>query len=286
MFGDEDSPQELLIKNHVEYGGKASDLWQFRWANGELVFPPAEHAHANARRQANLKSRLRGSQWQRPQITNEMFILFEANDEMLSLYHNSKAEKSNPAPSNMSTNKSRRSRANDGDDDDTDFSFTNEAAAAEKATTTSFSSSKKNKKTRVIDEGELSNALAACNLGGKEKKQLVGAVYEFISNGDSKGLKKFVLDSGEVFISCAENIQLLIGAHQPLIPNMSVSESSRQSDNGLVTRRSLFIKISIRHPCDAKYVSASCCVLRVMFFHSCSHLYSVHSVISVSSRPR
>ncbi len=287
MFGGKGSPQEVLIKNHVEYGGNASELWKFRWANGELVFPPAEHTHANARRQSNLKSKARGAQWEVPELTKDMLNQFQSNDVMLSLLLNIKENKSNPAPPIMSTHKSRRSRADDGDDDSVDMSFTN--ATAEKATSTSAFSKKKSKKTKGMGLEELTTAIAEINLEDKDKKQLFQAVYDLVELGDVKRIEKYLLDSGKFFFVRVGCIQLALGAYQPMIPNMFLSESSRQSDDGLETHRSLFIKICIGHPLDAKHVSSLIlCCKHVMFFkswHSPIHT-PVHSFFSVWYHPR
>eukprot|EP00986_Skeletonema_menzelii_P008795 scaffold3829_cov85-Skeletonema_menzelii.AAC.2 len=281
MFGNEDSPQEVLLKNHVEYGGEASELWEFRWANGELVFPPAEHAHANARRQANLKSRSRGTKWRVPEITQELFILFEANDVMLSLFQNSKSKKSNPVPPKMST-KTRSGRASNGEDDESaEYSFNNETAHQSTAT---FAP----KKTKLSKKGEfsvdgLTDALANCDIGKKAKRELLQAINDFLANGDCQGLQKFVLESGHVYTTSVKYVQLTIGAHQPLIPNMSVTESMRQSDSGTLTRRSLVLKIHILHPNDAKLVSVIC-MLRVcdVFQSIFTHLAVVNSSFQYS----
>ena len=254
MFGNEDSPQEVLLKNHVEFGGDASELWEFRWANGELVFTPAERAHANARRQANLKSKRRGTNWRVPEFTQELFAQFEANDVMLSLFQNSKAKKSNPVRPKMSAR--TRNRAVDGEDDaSVDYSYTNDGA--EKSTSTpSVSFAKKNKKERGGSVEGLTDALAKSDLlGKKEKNEFLRIMYDYIANGNVEGLQKLVLESGQVFITTASYIQLVISASQPLIPYMGVTESSRQSDNDTEARRSLVFKIRILHPNDRKHVS-------------------------------
>ena len=248
MFGDANSPQEVLIKNHVEFGGEAGELWTFRWANGDLVFPPEHHQHANARRQAALKSKMRGRRWIVPPFDQRLFQRFEPNPAMMSLFSNITTGTSNPAPTAATMGRN--------DDDSADYSFTNEDATS---TFTTGRKSGKKEKTKKVSIDELASDLRSMILGGKgagteKMKELLNAVTDFAA-GDSAALTTFVSKNCGGFVTSQEQIQLEISASQELIPNMSVSESTRISDNGVDLLRSLVFKIIIRSPEDAKHVS-------------------------------
>ena len=246
MFGDANSPQEVLIKNQVEFGGEAGELWTFKWADGDLVFPPEDHQHANARRQAALKSKMRGKRWTVPPFDQQMFQRFQPNKAMMSLFSNITTGTSNPAPTAATMGRH--------DDDSADYSFTNENAT--------FSTNRKGgkrEKTKNVDLDELTSDLSSLNLGkdvdAKKVKELLRAVTEFAA-GKSAALTTFASENcGEAFVTSQEKIQLEISASQELITNMCVSESTRISDNGVEQLRSLVFKIWIRSPEDAKYVS-------------------------------
>lgn len=248
MFGDENSPREVLIKNHVEFGGEAGELKTFRWANGDLVFPPGEdRRHANARRQAHLKSKMRGRRWTVPPFDQQMFLLFQPNQTMLSLFSNINSGTSNPAPT--------ATMGRHDDDESAEFSFTNDAATF--STGRKGTSSKK--ETTKVPIEELTSDLSSMSIGKgvnvDKVKELISAVADFAA-GKSAALATFTSENcGGAFVTTQEKIQLEISASQDLIPNMSVSESTRMGDDGVEQLRSLVIKICIRSPDDAKHVS-------------------------------